>query len=168
MRLSGVEFPVMNLNDSTEEGILVPASWAFTLGLHTSCNRSIFSRTRRSRSDGSHSLTHSLSVSTDSTDVTRPRKESKWPVGPLPLCVLSIMCIVKSIGTRPQRWSIFRAMRCRWFIFQQRCDTDSFWKGLTSPSLRLFSLTTGNDYFRLFAHLEDQLFCDYSRSAPPF
>ena len=29
---------------------------------------------------------------------------------------------------RPQRWSIFRAMRCRWFIFQQRCDTDFFWK----------------------------------------
>ena len=76
MRLSGVEFPVMNLNDSTEEGILVPASWAFTLGLHTSCNRSIFSRTRRSRSDGSHSLTHSLSVSTDLTDVTLVSDES--------------------------------------------------------------------------------------------
>ena len=29
---------------------------------------------------------------------------------------------------RPQRWSIFRAMWCRWFIFQQRYDTDYFWK----------------------------------------
>ena len=32
-------------------------------------------------------------------------------------------------------------------IFQQRCDTDYFWKSLTSPSSRLFSLTIGNDYF---------------------
>ena len=51
------------------------------------------------------------------------------------------------IRNRPQRWSIFRAMRCRWFIFQQRCDTDYFWKSLTSPSSQLFSLTIGNDYF---------------------
>ena len=29
--ISGVGFPVMNLNDSTEEGILA-ASWAFALG----------------------------------------------------------------------------------------------------------------------------------------
>ena len=53
---------------------------------------------------------------------------------------------------RPWRWSIFRAMRSRWFIFQQRCDTDYFWKSLTWPSLQLFSLTIGKDYFfsRLF------------------
>ena len=50
---------------------------------------------------------------------------------------------------RPQRWSIFRAMRRRWFIFQQRCNTDYFWKSLTSPSSRLFSLTIGNDYFSI-------------------
>ena len=25
-------------------------------------------------------------------------------------------------------------MQCRWFIFQQRCDTDFFWKSLTSPT----------------------------------
>ena len=36
--------------------------------------------------------------------------------------------------SRLQRWSIFRAMQCQWFIFQQRCDTDYFWKFLTSPS----------------------------------
>ena len=48
---------------------------------------------------------------------------------------------------RPRRWSIFRVMRCRWFIFQQRCDIDSFWKGLTSSSFRLFFFTIGNDYF---------------------
>ena len=40
VRLSGVEFPVMNLNDSTVEGILV-ASWALALGFHTN-NRSIY------------------------------------------------------------------------------------------------------------------------------
>ena len=50
---------------------------------------------------------------------------------------------------RPQRWSIFRAMRCRWFIFQQRCDSDYFWKSLTSPSSRLFPLTIGNHYFSI-------------------
>ena len=48
---------------------------------------------------------------------------------------------------RLQRWSIFRAMRCLWFIFQQQCDTDYLWKSLTSQSLRLFSLTIGKDYF---------------------
>ena len=42
--------------------------------------------------------------------------------------------------------------------FSERCDVDGsffnsdaipiiFWKSLTSPSSRLFSLTTGNDYF---------------------
>ena len=50
---------------------------------------------------------------------------------------------------RPQRWSIFRAMWCRWFIFQQWCDTDYFWKSLTSPPSRLFSFTIGNDYFSI-------------------
>ena len=72
------------------------------------------------------------------------------------------------LRNRPQRWSIFRAMRCRLFISQQQCDTDYFWKGLTSPSLRLFSLPIGNDYFLIIAHFEDRLFCDYSRSAPHF
>ena len=55
-----------------------------------------------------------------------------------------------SLDDRPRRWSIFRAMRCRWFIFQQQCDTHYFWKSLTSPSSRLFSLTIGNDYFAHF------------------
>ena len=54
---------------------------------------------------------------------------------------------IKKERSRPQRWSIFRAMRCRRFIFQQRCDTDYFWKSLTAPMSRLFSLTIGNDYF---------------------
>ena len=45
----------------------------------------------------------------------------------------------KSSSTRPRRWSIFRAMRCRWFIFQQRCDTDYF----------LEKLDIGNDYFSI-------------------
>ena len=52
--------------------------------------------------------------------------------------------------TRLQRWSIFRAMRCWWFIFQQRCDTDYFLERLNIdalPLLRLFLLTIGNDYF---------------------
>ena len=52
-------------------------------------------------------------------------------------------------GIRPQRWSIFRAMRCRWFIFQQWCDTDYLLKSLTSPSSQLFSLIIGNDYFSI-------------------
>ena len=51
--------------------------------------------------------------------------------------------------SRPQGWSNFRVMRGRWFIFQQRCDTDYFWKSLTSPSSQLFSLTIGNDYFSI-------------------
>ena len=61
--------------------------------------------------------------------------------------------------------------------FSEQCDVDAsffnsdailiiFWKGLTSPSLRLFFLTIGNDFFSdYFAHLEDRLFCDYSRYA---
>ena len=51
--------------------------------------------------------------------------------------------------TRPRQWSIFRAMRWRWLIFQQRCDTDYFLERLTSSSLRLFFLTIGNDYFSI-------------------
>ena len=53
------------------------------------------------------------------------------------------------VWARPRGWSIFRAMQCRWSISQQRCDTDYFWKSLTSPSLRLFSLTIGNNYFSI-------------------
>ena len=63
--------------------------------------------------------------------------------------VTSLINNVNCMVSRPQQWSIFRAMRCRWFIFEQRCDIDYFWKSLTSPSSRLFSLTIGNDYFSI-------------------
>ena len=60
---------------------------------------------------------------------------------------------VTSAQIRHQRWSIFRAMRCRWFVFQQQCDTDYFWKSLTSPLSRLFSLTIRNDYFLIILRI---------------
>ena len=53
----------------------------------------------------------------------------------------------KSDMDRPRRCSIFRAMRCQRFIFQQWCDY--FWKSLTSPSSRSFSLTIRNNYFSI-------------------
>ena len=54
----------------------------------------------------------------------------------------------KSHWSRLRQWSIFRAMRCRWFTFQQRCDTDYFLERLNiTIVLRLFFLTIGNDYF---------------------
>ena len=87
---------------------------------------------------------------------------SSKPSFSIPLCMIPFTMILSNLRNlkeeishasnacfRPQRWSIFRAMRCRWFIFQQRCDTDYFWKSLTSPLSRLFSLTIGNDYFSI-------------------
>ena len=51
---------------------------------------------------------------------------------------------------RPRRWSIFRAMRCRWFIFQQRCDTDYFLEKLNIAIVAI-----------IFLDLRERLFADY-------
>lgn len=65
-----------------------------------------------------------------------------------------------------QRWSIFRAMRCRWFIFQQRCDTDYFLERLNIAIVAIIFLDHWERFFfDYFAHFEDRLFCDYSRYA---
>ena len=64
---------------------------------------------------------------------------------------------------RPQRWSIFRAMRCRWLIFQQRSDTDYF---LEMLNIGIVAIIFVDHRERLFfdysAHFQDRLFCDYS------
>ena len=52
--------------------------------------------------------------------------------------------------TRPRRWSIFRVMRCRWFIFQQWCDTDYFMEKLNIAIVAI-----------IFLDHREQLFCDY-------
>ena len=68
----------------------------------------------------------------------------------------------RSIQNRPRRWSIFRAMQCRWFIFQQRCNTDYFWeKGNIAIVAFIFLDHRERLFFDYFAHLH-QLFCDYS------
>ena len=74
-----------------------------------------------------------------------------------------------AMQVRLQRWSIFRAMRCRWFIFQQRCDTDYFLERLNIAIVAIIFLDHRERlFFDYFAHFEDRLFCDYSRSAPQF
>ena len=71
-----------------------------------------------------------------------------------------------TLYTRPQRWSIFRAMRCRWFIFQQRCDTDYFLERLNMVIVAIIFLDHRERlFFDYFANFEDRLFCDYSRFA---
>ena len=74
-----------------------------------------------------------------------------------------------SLLPRLQRWSIFRAMWCWWFIFQQRCDTDYFLERLNIAIIAIIFLDHRERlFFDYFAHFEDRLFCDYSRSAPSF
>ena len=63
--------------------------------------------------------------------------------------------------------------------FSERCDVDGsfstamryrlfFGKASPRDHCDYFSGPSGTIIFRLFAHFEDRLFCDYSRSAPPF
>ena len=60
---------------------------------------------------------------------------------------------------RPRRWSIFRAMRCRWFIFQQRCDTDYFWEKLNIAIVAIIFLDhRGRLFFDYFAHFRTDYF----------
>ena len=57
-------------------------------------------------------------------------------------------------------------MRCRWFIFQQRCDTDYFLERLNIAIIAIIFLDHRERlFFDYFANFEDQLFCDYSRFA---
>ena len=58
-----------------------------------------------------------------------------------------------SLHLRPRRWSIFRAMRCQWFIFQQRCDTDYFLEKLNIAIVALIFLDHRERFFRLFCIL---------------
>ena len=58
--------------------------------------------------------------------------------------------------SRPRRWSIFRAMRCRWFIFQQRCDTDYFWEKLNNAIV--FLDHREQLFFDYFAHFRTDYF----------
>ena len=68
--------------------------------------------------------------------------------------------------SRLQQWSIFRAMRCRWFIFQQQCDIDYFLEILNIAIVAIIFLDHREwFFFDYFAHFEDWLFCDYSRFA---
>ena len=73
--------------------------------------------------------THLLLLSNSSSSYLPPPPPIQWP--------------------RLQRWSIFRAMQCRWFIFNSDAILIIFWKDLTSPSLRLFFLTISDDYFSI-------------------
>ena len=60
---------------------------------------------------------------------------------------------------RLQRWSIFRAMRCRWFIFQQRCDTDYFWEKLNIAIVAIIFLDHRERlFFDYFAHFRTDYF----------
>ena len=70
---------------------------------------------------------------------------------------------------RPQRWSIFRAMQCRWFIFQQRCDTDYFWEKLNIAIIAIIFLDHREqlffDYFAHFRTIILGLFTDWLGSS---
>ena len=62
---------------------------------------------------------------------------------------------------RLQRWSIFRAMRCRWFMFQQWCDTDYFLERLNIAIVAIIFLDHRKQlFFDYFVHFEDRLFGD--------
>ena len=57
-------------------------------------------------------------------------------------------------------------MRCVWFIFQQRCDTDYFLERLNIAIVAIIFLDHRERlFFDYFAHFENRLFCDYSRYA---
>ena len=61
--------------------------------------------------------------------------------------------------TRPRRWSVFRAMRYRWFIFQQRCDTDSFLEKLNIAIVAIIFLDHRERlFFDYFAHFRTDYF----------
>ena len=61
--------------------------------------------------------------------------------------------------TRPRPWSIFRAMRCWWFIFQQRCDTGYFWEKLNiAIGLIIFLDHRERLFFDYFAHFRTDYF----------
>ena len=60
---------------------------------------------------------------------------------------------------RPRRWSIFRAMQCRWFIFQQRCDADYFLEKLNIAIVAIIFLDHREQlFFDYFAHLRTDYF----------
>ena len=64
-----------------------------------------------------------------------------------------------SLDDRPRRWSIFRAMRCRWFIFQQRCDTDYFLEKLNIAIVAIIFLDHRERlFFDYFAHFRTDYF----------
>ena len=76
------------------------------------------------------------------------------------------MSINAWVRIRLQQWSIFRAMQCRWFIFQQRCDTDYFLQSLNIAIIaNIFLDHWKRLFFDYFANFEDRLFCDHSRFA---
>ena len=66
---------------------------------------------------------------------------------------------LQTIRNRPWRWSIFRAMRCRCFIFQQRCDTDYFWEKLYIAIVAIIFLDHRERlFFDYFAHFRTDYF----------
>ena len=73
--------------------------------------------------------------------------------------------IVTLAQLRLQRWSIFRAMRWRWFIF----NSDAIPTILERPNIAIVAIIFLDHrerlFFDYFAHFENRLFCDYSRYA---
>ena len=60
---------------------------------------------------------------------------------------------------RPQRWSIFRAMRCRWFIFQDRYNTNYVWEKLNIAIVAIIFLDHRERlFFDYFAHFRTDYF----------
>ena len=68
-------------------------------------------------------------------------------------------CMISMSRCRPRRWSIFRAMRCRWFIFQLRCDTDYFLEKLNIAIVAIIFLDHRERlFFDYFAHFRTNYF----------
>ena len=82
------------------------------------------------------------------------------------LCLLFLLLLWGSTTSkinnpfiRPRRWSIFRVMRCRWFIFQQRCGTDYFWEKLNIAIVVIIFLDHRERlFFDYFAHFRTDYF----------
>ena len=69
------------------------------------------------------------------------------------------LCIYQFCHDRPRRWSIFRAMQCPWFIFQQRCDTNHFWEKLNIAIVAIIFLNHREQlFFDYFAHFRTDYF----------
>ena len=90
------------------------------------------------------------------------QKKKTLPKGWVPMILLAIFQTIQKpiiAPLRPRRWSIFRAMRCRWFIFQQRCDTDYFLEKLNIAIVAIIFLDHRERlFFDYFAHFRTNYF----------